>query len=38
MDIQEVGWGYGMYVPQNMDKWLVVVKTVMNHRVNLWTS
>jgi len=38
MYVQEVGWGCGTYMPQDRDKWPVVLKMVMNPRVNVWTS
>jgi hypothetical protein len=40
--VQEVGWGCGTYMPEDRDKWLVVVKMAMNPRGggggDLWTS
>ena len=38
MNVQEVGWGCGTYMPQDRDKWPVVLKMVMNPQVNFWTS
>jgi len=38
MDVQKVGWSCGTYMLRDRDKWPVVVKMVMNPRVNFWTS